>query len=119
MREIKFRAKVLGTDALAYGYLSKDAVDTYYITSQDGVDTYVIDPETVGQFTGLKDKNGVEIYEGDITSSGYVIFWEKEKCLFGEHWFQGYHKIWSVASYPIDVSRIEVIGNIHQNPELL
>ena len=69
-------------------------------------------PETVGQFTGLKDKNGTEIYKGDAVSSG---FWDGIV-----EFVEGAFKIVQGGcsdSTNFDVT--EIIGNIHENPELL
>ena len=70
MREIKFRGKRLDNGEWVYGHYIKVTpykdVDGHRICTQDTWDMIPVDPASLGQFTGLRDKNGREIYEGDI-----------------------------------------------------
>ena len=124
MRELKFRA--WGKNIKEY--LSQDGVEPYAYTLKDISDgpIYGIDGFIIEQYTGLKDKNGKEIYEGDIIREK----WFDEDVRRGENrvgkveyftdgfvcWFVGGRFI-PLGMFP--VSHIEVIGNIHENPELL
>ena len=83
----------------------------------------VVYPKTVGQFTGLTDKNGVKIFEGDIVKAnfpyaktGFVEF-DKKRCSFyvkPTDGFAAYDK-----GYKMNANKLEIISNIHENPELL
>ena len=131
MREILFRGKtdngewVYGHYVYQYGahmiYLP-DGTDREY-----GFDYHHIIPETVGQFTGLTDKNGKKIFEGDIISTDikrpYLVVEFRDGCFMfncndgGEDYYDIMLPICKEAHTEYEYG--EVIGNIHDNPELL
>ena len=72
------------------------------------------------QWTGLVDKKGVEIYEGDVVktkNSKYKVIFDK--CCFWGVDELGKYPIYQIRNYVLDDERFEVIGNIYENPELL
>lgn len=139
MRKIKFKGKptennvsYFEKEEFAYGSLVIDN-DKYYILldvldniKRDDYEVYMIEvkSETVGQYTGLKDKNGKEIYEGDIiewtTHSGNKYrFSVKYSNKYAQYIIVNTKGI-SMEYEPLgDFENIEVIGNIYDNPELL
>lgn len=135
-REVKFRGKRVDNGEWVYG--------NYFIDDRDIEDGFIwqdipqiqqrygyhyqyydVDPDTVGQYTGLCDKNDKEIYEGDVLKSialsddhhqrgativSPVKYWCGNACL----------SITYVPIYPFCVNHeLEVIGNIYDNPDLL
>lgn len=134
MRELKFRAWVEWTEKPRFEYSENNYPDTFWNDCDEG--------DNVEQYTGLKDKNGKEIYEGDIVNitaivetddsdmaciidTNSIVCWDKE------------HARWDVNDKPEDEDldyrrrryfvfvdsenreNVEIIGNVHENPELL
>lgn len=127
MREIKFRAKRLDTGEWVYGDLiyppSGTAIIMIYIALQYRVydkRTYVVDNDTICQFTGLTDKNGEEIYEGDILlchgKYTFKVIWMNCSFIAKGKVKEIYNTVGIGNFFPAE---IEVIGNIHDNPELM
>lgn len=143
-REIKFRGKMVPENEWIFGTIlripappvcfGKSESDKYYIQFPDT--RYVpdwnmpyrmvqgeVNPDTIGQYTGLKDENGKEIYRGDIVQGlfadqeeseikGQVIYSKGQASYIviasnNDEWELGY------------LDNLEVIGNIYDNPELL
>lgn len=130
MREIKFRAKCLYNGEWVYGYYLEqtfcDGQGRGSYIKIDGYSPIKVYPETVGQFTGIKDKCGREIYEGDVVMVTMNIAHGKTIAQSVKVWFErssfvcdwgnkGPQKL-DAFSYNVD---FEVIGNIHDNAELL
>lgn len=140
MREITFRGKRIDTEEwvtghfvrlyddkghhshrIYPGYAETDCGDFY-------PDWYEVDPETVGQFTGLTDKHGKPIFEGDILGAHLDEFFPDICTLVQVIWFDMSWMIRQpIRDYVYDYDTLdsndgalwEVIGNIHDNPELI
>ena len=127
MREIKFRGKRLDNGKWITGDLSHGKNGKVYICNIAKVfKSYIeVDPDTIGQYTGLYDKNGKEIYEGDIILYGGSIQHEVVfrhgafgYLLYGGE-FISYAGNTNFTFNPLNRSKEhEVIGNIYDNPEL-
>ena len=130
MREILFRGKRVSNGEWVEGSLIKAKAennkDVLYLIApftMSAFDVEEVIPETVGEYTGLTDKNGTKIFEGDVVKIGSeIIKWKcYHKVVFEEgQWFYLHEEI-STKSYmgAWGSSCVEVIGNIHDNPELL
>lgn len=125
MRTIKFRGESILTDEWLYGDLVHSADNKRFgilVNDKDSYDECEVAPETVGQFTGLYDKDGKEIYEGDILRFGNSpsgvceVKWNESIAAFCIcFYFEG-----EIGSRPLGGGvEFAIIGNIHDNPELL
>lgn len=122
MREIKFRGKRIFNGEWIYGYLvnvkSESYIVEYMIDMSGHLDecSFKVDPNTVGQYTGVKDKNGDEIYEGDIIThdissslKGVVTFYNCEWRIMEEDASYG------MAQDHRDPFHFIILGNIYEN----
>ena len=124
MREIKFRAKSVKTNEWVYGSLLRDEIQKkYYIVDNESGVGKEVDENTIGQYTSLKDKNGVKIYKGDILKysdedTAIVVFNEKYSYFMVKP-IQDFYFDSDVLGHTIEYNQVEVIGNIVDNRELL
>ncbi|EAD7697647.1 hypothetical protein AB444_12250 [Listeria monocytogenes] len=131
MREIEFRGQNInghwahGNLAIIKEKLDRAEIGAYISNSAGAPFAYQVRPETIGQYTGLKDKNGKKIFEGDIVINsngqiGYIAFLVQEA---------GFVVVLKNSDYRLGhrntnecyerATHHKIIGNIHENPELL
>ena len=107
MREILFRGKTKSGEWHFGFFIKRKGIANIF---KNGM-LYEVEPETIGQFTGITDKNGVKVFEGDILLFGdtsFVVEWQNDIAGFG--YFDTSDRILGC-----DGINCEVIGNIHEN----
>ncbi|MBW2334751.1 MAG: hypothetical protein JRF06_06585 [Deltaproteobacteria bacterium] len=137
MRAIEFRGKRVDNGEMVYGDLKHyneqlliSVVDPENI--EDTGDVFDVDPETVGQFTGLTDKNGVRIFEGDIITpceshrmyakivgiDKFGLYLENISDIKNRDWKETRQRP-ALSWWDRFKEELLIISNVHQNPELL
>ena len=143
MREILFRGKRLSDGKMVYGESINTQYDaegkkrvyvgalfsSYIYPLLKCVEWHEVDPATVGQYTGLTDKNGKKIFEGDIVDIGemictvngqyLVVYSTANHCWALERSIVHHHHYFTFSDLNGFAESSEVIGNIHDNPDLL
>ena len=135
MREILFRGKRVDNGKWVYGSLFDGFQQRYISPSAIAMCTFdgalclggfvEVYPESIGQYTGLTDKNGKRIFEGDILRRAYhpnedmIVEWHDGRFVFYRRIYPKDYGHESLVCCQQNVDRLSIIGNIHDNPELL
>lgn len=130
-REIKFRGKRLDGQGWAFGsYIEaelQNGITHEIIPYKRGEPVVEVDPDTVGQFTGVKDKNGMRIFEGDVLGvGGRIIGWVQggvrgycyDVVYVNHQKGEERYSLYATATYDFR-DRLGIVGNIYDNPDLL
>ena len=125
-REIRFRGIRFDNGEWTYGYFYQENDNTYIIEDCQKESMlnrnipYKVDPDTVGMNTGLKDKKGKEIYEGDILAHnrepfGYVVDGVRGYCFDVIYFSPEYEESWALYGVVVNDHHgdVEIVGNIH------
>lgn len=138
MREIKFRGKRINNNEWVYGFFyehypplqcfgeSKEKSQFFILKTAFAdwnmpreVESIDVIPETVGQYTGLKDKNEVEIYEGDVLKVIRTLYIVTHNKYTGGYDLRMHNGVIATITNEENCRLCEIIGNIHENPELI
>ncbi len=123
MREILFKGKRADNGEWVEGiFLDKNNLGVFYDDTEESdctVHIFSVIPEAVGQYTGLTDKNGTKIFDGDI------VIWRFSPCIVKWDAINACYSLYQngktkISGFNADTMKLfEVIGNIHDNPDLI
>ena len=135
MRDIKFRGKTIGDGKWIYGYLmNMHDDDRLFIGTWKNIGGEAtikdelffsykeVDPKTVGQYIGLKDSKGVEIYKGDIIEGNLIKYSPLPtmgEVVWDSYWASFANKNEAGNTLLQEIDLIRVIGNLYERPEFL
>ena len=127
MREIKFRGRERVSNKWVFGYVRHWKCcygDEWHIQGEND-NVHIVISETIGQYTGLRDANGQEIFEGDILSNGrdtVVVSYSIEFAAFVGLYNGREDLVLNLddcIDQPLDELKLKVVGNVYDNPNLL
>lgn len=130
MRGILFRGRDMKGKAWHYGYLDATTNKDTFVIHAEGVLPCEVQPDTVGMDTGLTDKNGTQIFEGDIVAHNDkpfgIVIWHTNGCFcindsfdMKERDYTPIGKFFELCYIREHKNTFSVIGNIHDNPEMI
>jgi len=127
MEKYIFRGVRVDNNEMVYGYLLPDNyiltdykvnIENEYCLPNDSL--FSVIPETIGNFTGYRDKNGKKIYKGDIIKIANGLKYEVSQNSTGEWYIFGKHYMSLERIFELDTRKsILIVGNVYQNKELL
>ena len=121
MREIIFRGQRPDNGEWVYGFLTKMWGEYHIVDGNNENSAYEVIPETIGQYTGVIDKNGKKVFEGDVVeyagSYGEIVFVERRGAFMSRERDMYCEWLSNLPQYGTGI--VEIIGNIYDNKEIL